>query len=133
VLTLPKGAAVLRPVRVGDPETELLAAVSSEGRLLVFPVADLPSLVRGKGNKIIGIPPARVVNREEYVISVAVVPARGRLVVHSGKRYLVLKPADLNHYRGERGRRGNKLPRGFQRVDRLEVDVGKTPPGEPGE
>jgi len=45
------------------------------------------------------------------------------VVVHSGRRFLRLKPADLDHYRGERGRRGSKLPRGFQKVDRLETSA----------
>ncbi len=121
VLTLPKGARVMVPVAVEDPEQSLLAAVSSSGRLLVFPVAELPRLSRGKGNKIISIPSAKVASREEFLAGLAVLPPGGRLTVYSGKRFFVLKPADLEHYRGERGRRGNKLPRGFQRVDRLEA------------
>ncbi|MEQ8262355.1 DNA topoisomerase IV subunit A [Pseudohaliea sp.] len=119
VLTLPKGAQVLAPTPV--PEAAAwVAAVSSEGRLLVFPLEDLPALARGKGNKIIGIPPARVQAREEYVVGVLAVGNDESLVIHAGKRHLTLKPAELEHYRGERGRRGNKLPRGFQRAERLE-------------
>jgi topoisomerase-4 subunit A len=123
ILNLPKGARVLPPQRVADPAQDLLAAVSNNGRLLVFPVEDLPRLARGKGNRIMSIPGARVVAREEYVVGLAVIPPGGRLTIHAGKRHLTLKPADLEHYRGERGRRGNKLPRGFQRVDRLESDA----------
>ncbi len=119
VLTLPKGAQVLAPTPV--PEAAAwVAAVSSEGRLLVFPLEDLPALVRGKGNKIIGIPPARVQAREEFVVGVVAIADDESLVIHAGKRRLTLKPAELEHYRGERGRRGNKLPRGFQRAERLE-------------
>jgi len=76
-------------------------------------------MVRGKGNKIIGIPPARVASREEYVVGVAVVSVSGSLTIYSGKRHLTLKPRDIEHYEGERGRRGSKLPRGFQRVDNM--------------
>ncbi|MDD3449676.1 MAG: DNA topoisomerase IV subunit A [Gammaproteobacteria bacterium] len=123
ILNLPKGARVLPPRRVADPGRDLLAAVSNNGRLLVFPVEDLPRLARGKGNRIMSIPGARVAAREEYVVGLAVIPPGGRLTIHAGKRHLTLKPADLEHYRGERGRRGNKLPRGFQRVDRLESDT----------
>jgi topoisomerase-4 subunit A len=89
--------------------------------MLVFPLDELPRLARGKGNKIINIPSSRVQSREEFMIGIAVVTAQQQLLVHSGKRYLNLKSADLEHYRGERGRRGNKLPRGFQKVDRVEV------------
>ena len=89
--------------------------------MLVFPLQDLPQLARGKGNKIINISAARVASRDEFMVSVALVKEDDELLVHSGKRYLRLKGTDLVHYRGERGRRGNKLPRGFQKVDDLEV------------
>ena len=90
--------------------------------MLVFPVAELPQLARGKGNKIIGIAAKRVAARQEFVIALAVVPQGASLTAHAGKRYIVLKPSDLDGYQGERGRRGGKLPRGFQRVDRVEVN-----------
>ncbi|MFR0674247.1 DNA topoisomerase IV subunit A [Enterobacterales bacterium AW_CKDN230030176-1A_HGKHYDSX7] len=122
LLSLPAGAKVLSPRPVPNREQDWLAAVTTEGRLLVFRVADLPQLGKGKGNKIIGIPGERVANREEYVTDLAVLAEGATLVLSAGKRTLSLKGADLDHYKGERGRRGNKLPRGFQRVDALTVD-----------
>jgi topoisomerase-4 subunit A len=106
-----------------DGASALIAAVSNEGRMLVFPISELPELARGKGNKIINIPSSRLQSREEHVVDYGIIPAGGSLVVHSGKRYLVMKDKDLEHYRGERGRRGHKLPRGFQKVDKLEVEA----------
>jgi topoisomerase-4 subunit A len=96
-----------------------VAAVTSAGHLLVTELEELPLLGRGKGLKIIGIPPARLKAREEYVVAIAVVPDGGQLTVHAGKRHVTLKPADLEHYQVGRGRRGRKLPRGLQRVERL--------------
>ncbi|MET1256613.1 DNA topoisomerase IV subunit A [Aliikangiella maris] len=122
LLTLPKGARVLLPQAVEDYNNQLCVAVSNEGRMLVFPLTDLPQLAKGKGNKIIGIPAAKLQAREEFVVSIAVVTTEQSLLVYSGKRYLRLKPSDLEHYRGERGRRGNKLPRGFQKVDALQIE-----------
>jgi topoisomerase IV subunit A len=122
LLSLPKGGRVLPPVALTDAATDRVAAITNEGRMLVFPVAELPQLARGKGNKIIGIPSKRIASREEFVVALAVVPEGQSLTAHAGKRYIVLKPADLDSYQGERGRRGNKLPRGFQRVDRVEVE-----------
>ena len=124
-LTLPKGSQVVQPAPVGDRDEGRLggSAVSNEGRLLVFPLADLPQMARGKGNKIIGIPPARVQAREEFVVAVQVLTENDTLVVHAGKRHHKLKFSDLEHYRGERGRRGNKLPRGFQKVDAMVVET----------
>jgi topoisomerase-4 subunit A len=121
VLSLPEGAQVLAPARINDLAADLLVAVSNEGRMLVFPVAELPQLARGKGNKIIGIASARLKAREEYMLGALVLASREELLIHSGKRFLRLKRADLEHYRGERGRRGNKLPRGFQKVDRIGI------------
>ena len=118
VVSIPKGARILSPKMVADTGA-LIAAVSNEGRMLVFPLSELPQLARGKGNKIINIPSSRLQAREEYVVDYAVIAEGESLVVHSGKRYLVMKPKDLEHYRGERGRRGHKLPRGFQKIDRL--------------
>jgi len=122
LLTLPNGAKVVAPKPVNNLEDDWLAAVTTEGRLLLFPVRDLPQLGKGKGNKIIGIPGERVASREEYLTDLAIVPSGSSLVLQAGKRTLTLKADDLEHYKGERGRRGNKLPRGFQRVDQLLVE-----------
>jgi topoisomerase-4 subunit A len=122
LVSLPAGAKVILPRLVPDREQNWLAAVTTEGRLLVFKISDLPQLGKGKGNKIIGIPGDRVASREEYVTDLAVIPDGATLVLQAGKRTLSLKPDDLEHYKGERGRRGNKLPRGFQRVDALLVE-----------
>lgn len=122
-LTLPKGALVLPPVAIADMETSHVVAVTTEGRMLIFPIKDLPLMPRGKGNKMIGIPSARAANREEYVTAVAIFCERDILKVISGKRHLSLKFSELEHYLGERGRRGHKLPRGFQKVDALQTVV----------
>ena len=119
LLSLPAGARVVPPRPLKNRDQDWLAAVTTEGRLLVFPIRDLPQLGKGKGNKIIGIPGDRVASREEYVTDLAVLPEGATLMLQAGKRTLSLKPDDLEHYKGERGRRGNKLPRGFQRVDAL--------------
>ncbi|MEJ1297783.1 MAG: DNA topoisomerase IV subunit A [Candidatus Sedimenticola sp. (ex Thyasira tokunagai)] len=122
LLTLPKGAKVLPPMPVTGIESDRVLAITNEGRMLTFPIAELPALSRGKGNKIIGIPGKRVESREEYVVAIASIPEGGRLTAFSGKRHITLKAADLDHYQGERGRRGNKLPRGFQKVDGVTVE-----------
>ncbi|WP_281211733.1 DNA topoisomerase IV subunit A [Pseudomonas fulva] len=123
LLSLPNGAKVMTPRPVLNREQDWLAAVTTEGRLLVFKVSDLPQLGKGKGNKIIGVPGDRVASREEYVTDLAVVAEGATLVLQAGKRTLSLKGDDLEHYKGERGRRGSKLPRGFQRVDGLQVEL----------
>lgn len=122
VLNLPAGAKILPPNKVSDASTDMLVVVSNEGRMLIFPLTELPELSKGKGNKMISIPTLRAQSREEYVVATNVVPADAAITLLAGKRKLTLKPADLEHYRGERGRRGNKLPRGLQRVDAITAD-----------
>ena len=130
VLRAPKGGKVLAPRMVNDYKKDLIVAITNEGRMLMFPIAELPRLAKGKGNKIISIPTARVAERIEFVVALTVLTADDTLTVHAGKRHHNLKPTDLQHYQGERGRRGNKLPRGFQNVDRIEVVSKVEPSGE---
>ena len=121
VLTLPKNARVLSPAVISQEADSLVVVATNEGRMLVFPLAELPELARGKGNKLIGIPSARAAAREEFVAGLCVVSEGDTLQVTSGGHYRNFKWSELEHFRGERGRRGSKLPKGYQRVTRLEV------------
>ncbi|MCZ2723390.1 DNA topoisomerase IV subunit A [Marinomonas sp. 15G1-11] len=124
-LTLPVGAHVVPPIPVASPEESDIAVVSNEGRMLVFKASSLPQMSKGKGNKMLSIPPARAASREEYLQTVTSVLPEDLLLAHSGKRFLSMTSKDLEEYRGERGRRGLKLPRGFQRVDSFEIRLGE--------
>ncbi|MBF8270095.1 MAG: DNA topoisomerase IV subunit A [Gammaproteobacteria bacterium] len=121
VLNVPKGARVLPPAPVTDPGQGYIAAVTSSGRLLLTDSKEFPLLARGKGLKIIQIPPAKLKAREEYVIGIAALTQGESLLVHAGKRPLTLKPEILNNFCGERGRRGLVLPRGFRQVTWIET------------
>ena len=122
LVTLSKGSQLMQPVMVGESGSDLVIVISNEGRMLVFPVRDLPELAKGKGNKMLSIPSARVASREEFMKAYAVVPEGNPVTLYAGKRKLTLTAQDLEHYRGERGRRGNKLPRGLQRIDSIEIN-----------
>jgi topoisomerase-4 subunit A len=113
VLTVPDGATIWPPLPVAGLETDRLAALSSDGRLLLFPIKELPRLSKGKGNKILDL------RSEERLRALIIVPPNHSLVLTAGKRDWKLKPADLDGYVGERGRRGKPLPRGYQRVERV--------------
>ncbi len=130
VVNAGKGAVVLRPQRVTSFETDLVAAATSEGKLLLFPIAELPQLGRGKGVQTIKI--HRTPIAPERVVATAVVPEGGTLVVHAGKRFTNLKGADLETYVAKRAQRGLKLPRGFQNVDTIRTwsDREKTTNGD---
>ncbi len=123
MISLPQSAKVMMPQQIEHIDTDRCLTITTEGRMLVFPVKNLPMLSKGKGNKIINIPSARAKTREEYVTLLTIIPEGASVTLHAGKRKLTLKTSDIEHYRGERGRRGNKLPRGLQRVDKVVVEA----------
>lgn len=122
-LKLPDGSHMLPPRHCSGEQTDEVVCVTNTGRLLVFPLAELPQLNRGKGNKLFQIPSAKVKSREEYVLDVQILRAGQQTVtVHAGKRHFVLKRSDLVHYQGKRGTRGHRLPRGLQAVTSISVE-----------
>ncbi len=116
VVNVGDGATVMPPMRVADVAADRYALATAEGRLLVFPLSELPELAKGKGNKLVSL------KGEDRILAACVVPAAASLTLVCGKRTLTLKPADLAHYLGARASRGGHLPRGFQRVDSMHAD-----------
>ncbi len=124
VLRVPKGSRALPPQRVVDAENDWLAAVTNKGNILVFLVAELPRMEKGKGEKILHIPGPRVAKREEYLAGIAVFQEGQALVLRTGKGELVLRPGkDIDQYVGERALRGSRLPRGHQEVTEIETQA----------
>jgi topoisomerase-4 subunit A len=121
VLSVPAGCGVLPPVPVRSLEDDWIVAVTTEGYMLVIPLSDLPQMVRGKGNKIINVPSAKLKARDEYVAIMVLVQDGEKLTVHAGRKHKTMKADEVDEFAGERGRRGRKLARGYQKVDRLEV------------
>ena len=120
-VTVPKNAAIVTPSKITDIETDLIVAVTSAGYLLIVDAKELPQLGRGKGNKIIGIPAKLLKAGEENIVAMIAMPAESKLIIHAGKKYKTLVGAELEEYKGERGRRGKMLPKGYQNVSHLEI------------
>jgi len=116
-------ADILPPVPVADAKSDWIVSITSAGHLLAFPISELPELDKGKGNKLVQIPPAKLKSGEEKVIAVASVKQGGELTIYSGRQKLVLGWRDLQAYEGARASRGNLLPRGFTKVDRVEASA----------
>ena len=119
-IRLQENAMVLKPCLVNS-ENDYIAAITNQGRMLVFPCSELPQLARGKGNKIIGIPKPSFESGEDFLQEVITLREGEELKLISGKRYFSIKYKDLENFSGNRGRRGNFLPKGFRKVDRVEV------------
>ncbi|HKJ52095.1 MAG TPA: DNA gyrase C-terminal beta-propeller domain-containing protein, partial [Gammaproteobacteria bacterium] len=120
-ISLPKGAQLMPVVAVRDYDSDWLVSISSEGYIAVIDVAQVPRLAKGKGNKIHGIPPKRLKAGEEEIAFIACLTGKQKLVVHCGKKYKTMNRNELEDYRIERGKRGRKLPRGYQNVSAIEV------------
>jgi len=120
-LSVPKGADVLPPVPIRSLDDDWVVAATTDGYMLVIPLNEVPQLPRGKGNKIINIPSTRLKSREEYVAAIDCLQDGEKLTVHAGKKFKTMSATEVDEFAGERGRRGHKLPRGYQKVERLEV------------
>ncbi|HHT9885327.1 TPA: DNA topoisomerase IV subunit A [Legionella pneumophila] len=120
-IKLSENSHILPPRLIPNREQLFVACATNVGRLLIFSLEELPELSRGKGNKLISIPAAKAASREEYIVDMQVLTTNDSLTVYAGKRHFTLKGEDLTHYKGERGRRGNRLPRGLQNVSQLHV------------
>ena len=120
LITLPDNAHVMPPLVIED-ESDMLLAITAAGRMLMFPVSDLPQLSKGKGNKIISIPAAEAAAGQDGLAHLFILPPQSTLTIHVGKRKIKLRPEELQKVTGERGRRGS-LMRGLQKIDRVEID-----------
>lgn len=120
LISLPDNAHVMPPLVIED-ESDMLLAITAAGRMLMFPVSDLPQLSKGKGNKIINIPSAEAAAGQDGLAHLFVLPPQSTLTIHVGKRKIKLRPEELQKVTGERGRRGS-LMRGLQKIDRVEID-----------
>lgn len=122
LISLPENAKVLSPIELHNEQEDLLLAITKAGRMLIFPVADLPQLSKGKGNKIINITGTQAASGEDLLAWLMVLPSQGSMTLYYGKRKLKFKPEDLQKYRSERGRKGTSLPRGLHNIERIEID-----------
>ncbi|ATA25595.1 DNA topoisomerase IV subunit A [Brenneria goodwinii] len=123
IITLPDNAKALAPLEIhGDDDT--LLAITAAGRMLLFPVSDLPQLSKGKGNKIVSISSADFASGKDRLSWLLLLPPQASVTLYFGKRKLTLRPNDLQKYQSERGRKGTLL-RGLQRIDHIDVDAPK--------
>ena len=121
VLSVPAGATPLMPVAYDPDASNTVICATSDGYLLAFPIEDVPELSKGKGNKLINVPPKRLKSGEEFVVGLTVMAEKEEILVWAGQRYMRMSAKDIEHFRGDRAHRGRKLPRGFQRVTKIEL------------
>ncbi len=121
LVSISSGASLIPAVAIGDIDNDNIVSITSEGYIGLLEIKSIPRLSKGKGSKIQGIPPKKIKSGEESVSFVACLSSAQKLVVHCGKKYKTMSLRELEEYRIERGRRGRKLPRGYQNVTAIEV------------
>ena len=97
---------MLAPALVDDSARDRIVVATTAGHLLMFSVADLPELDKGKGNKLIEIPKAKLAGGERVAGIAVVAEGKGEVTLYAGARKLTLKWADLVEYGGSRAARG---------------------------
>lgn len=122
LISLPDNAKVLAPIELHNEQEDLLLAITKAGRMLIFPVSDLPQLSKGKGNKIINIAGAQAASGDDLLTWLMILPTGASMTLHFGKRKLKFKAEDLQKYRSERGRKGTSLPRGMHNIERIDIE-----------
>ncbi|BBV05563.1 DNA topoisomerase IV subunit A [Providencia rettgeri] len=122
LISLPENAKVLAPIELHNEQEDLLLAITKAGRMLIFPVADLPQLSKGKGNKIINIAGTQAATGDDLLTWLMILPVGASMTLHFGKRKLKFKAEDLQKYRSERGRKGTSLPRGMHNIERIDIE-----------
>ncbi|MGN0915802.1 MAG: DNA topoisomerase IV subunit A [Succinivibrio sp.] len=121
LINMDDDANVLKPVKVFNKDSDLIVVGSKTGRLLIYRLSELPEQSSGKGNKLIGISGGKLSVGLDGVAVINVIPEGASLVVHSGKRFLSLSSDDIQQRISSRSKSGDLLPRGFQKIDSLEV------------
>ena len=112
-ITLPNKSKVMKIVLIEDLESQYVAVATNRGRLLIFPITELPILSKGKGNKLIQIPAADLTARKEIVTGLCALNETQKLRVYYGKRKTLYKSEDWMHFVSHRARRGKELRPGY--------------------
>jgi topoisomerase-4 subunit A len=121
LISISSGAKLIRANAVRNLDTDVVVSITSDGYIGLVDIKEIPQLSKGKGNKILGVPSKRLNSGEESVSYVTCLSGKQRLIIHSGKKYKTMLVKELEEYRIERGKRGHKLPRGYQNVTGVEV------------
>ena len=118
------GADVLVPADTRNtnyPKNTLIAAAISLGKLVIFPSEQIVEMNKGKGLKIIGIPPKKFKAGKERMVSLVILNSKDSLRVYSGKKPKIIRPDEFHKFLSDRGKRGRSVPP-FKKIDSLAIE-----------
>ncbi len=116
-------AHALPPIRLSDAVKYLLF-ITDDAHVLVVDREEIPELGRGKGNKLIQIPPKLL---KEGVKLSEVIPLTGQEVLRFkvGRSKENITPEMWSQWIGPRAKRGKLLPKGMEKYKAIEVESNK--------
>jgi len=134
LLTLPEGSLPIPPIHIkGDPDNLYVVAITGQGRMLAFPIAELPELSKGKGNKIINVTAKDFRDGSDFLRHLFLFPEGGTLTIFAKRRHFKLSFGNFADFIGSRANRGKKLPRGLRNVVSFSIEPpAQAPVSEPG-
>jgi len=116
VLNVPENSYAIAPALVPSEKALVCIAIvdadGENGRLLAFPVSEVPEMPKGKGNKLFNIPTQLAKERAEIVVGAAVVEPGGSLIIYNDDRSKTYSFSELKEYQGSRAQRGAVITRG---------------------
>jgi len=119
LLKLSSGAQILPPIVLETIQNTRLVTVNNNGMLLAINATSLAEMERGKGQAIMRLSQNELFT--EYLLTLTAITAQQTLVIYSGQRSMRLSFSDLERYL-DPTHYGRLLPRGWQKVERLEVE-----------
>ncbi len=114
LLKVGQDAKAMMPLELKATDTRL-AMLSDDGRLIVVDLSEVPDMTKGKGMKVMQT------SGSETIIAMCAFSHKDSLSLTAGRKQLVLKPKELDEYLSERGKRGQKLPKGFVQATIVEA------------
>ncbi len=117
IIKIKEGQTLLPLLKIpSDTEKCFVALASQDGKLLLFPLSDIPEMTKGKGNRLFTL------SKGTTMLGINVLKANQKLLVSKDRKNLELTPKEWKAYVGVMGDKGQKLPKGFEKIQKLTVE-----------
>lgn len=122
LINLSPSAIPLDPVKINSLDDQLLLA-TAQGRLLIFPLKDVPILQKGKGNKLIQIKKEEWQKGADALKKTLLISQEQSIEVSNTKKTKTMTPDNLTAFTAERAKRGTLLPKDLQKYTDIQVKL----------
>lgn len=114
LISLVENSNILTPARLLN-QHKYVIVISNMGRMLIFPLSELPELKKGKGNQLIKLLTG------ESLAYCDLLSEKSIVIIKSGRRKLELNDTEWQCFIGKRAQRGRFLPNAFRNISNLRI------------